>query len=112
MNEVLRQEKKLFLSQTQMYQMRGQLARLMARDLHDTGDGYCVRSLYFDSLDDRDYFEKQAGVELRRKIRLRTYGPDTPFALLEMKQKQGVLQKKRSLRLEPAQAKLLSANTA
>lgn len=108
MNEVLRQEKKFLLSLPQMVQMSGQMARLMARDPHDTGDGYCVRSLYFDSLDDRDYFEKQAGVELRRKIRLRTYGPDTPFALLEMKQKQGALQKKRSLRLEPEQAKRLT----
>lgn len=108
MNEVLRQEKKLLLSLPQMYQISGQLSRLMPRDSHDTGNGYCVRSLYFDSLDDRDFVEKEEGVELRRKIRLRNYGPDSPFALLEMKQKQGALQKKRSLRLEPDQARRLT----
>lgn len=36
-------------------------------------------------------------MELRRKIRLRNYGPDTDFAVLEMKQKEGAMQKKRSL---------------
>ena len=58
-----------------------------------------IRSLYFDTAYDGDYFEKLAGVELRRKIRLRCYDPNADFAMLEMKQKQGANQMKRSLRL-------------
>ena len=34
-------------------------------------DGYTIRSLYFDTLHDADYFEKLDGVQLRRKLRLR-----------------------------------------
>jgi SPX domain protein involved in polyphosphate accumulation len=66
-----------------------------------------IRSLYFDSLDDKDYHEKEDGVEVRRKIRLRIYEPNSSFALLEMKQKQGAQQKKRSLRLNQKDAKEL-----
>lgn len=65
----------------------------MHLDSHSQGDGYEIRSLYFDSIDDRDYQEKEDGIELRRKIRLRNYGSNSMFAMLEMKQKQGQLQK-------------------
>lgn len=45
-------------------------------------------------------------MELRRKLRLRCYDPAADFAMLEMKQKQGASQLKRSLRVtrEDAQA--------
>ena len=99
MNVVLRQEKKFLISQDKMYQLSHQLANIMSMDTHGTSQGYMIRSLYFDSYDDRDYVEKCDGVELRRKIRLRNYGPEMDFAKLEMKQKQGPLQKKRSLKL-------------
>ena len=99
MNEVLRQEKKFLISQEKLYSLSGQVADIMHADTHGTSQGYLIRSLYFDSYDNRDYREKEDGVELRRKIRLRNYGPDSNFAKLEMKQKQGPLQKKRSLTL-------------
>ena len=108
MNEVLRQEKKFLITIPQMVLLRQQISQVMAQDSHNLGDGYPIRSLYFDTLDDRDYHEKEDGVEVRRKLRLRCYGPDTPFALLEMKQKQGANQKKRSLRLEQEQARRLT----
>lgn len=107
MNEVLRQEKKFLISQQQFYKYSYDLSRILALDGHSAGEGYLIRSLYFDSLDDRDYQEKEDGVELRRKIRLRNYGPDTPFAMLEMKQKQGASQKKRSLRMDREDAERL-----
>lgn len=100
MNEVFRQEKKFLINQTQFYKYSRDLAKIIHEDPHNRGDGYVIRSLYFDSLDDRDFQEKEDGIELRRKIRLRNYGPDSAFAMLEMKQKQGAMQKKRSVRLE------------
>ncbi len=99
MNEVLRQEKKFLISLSQFYQYSHNLSKILQVDSHSQDDGYMIRSLYFDTLDDKDYHEKEEGVELRRKIRLRIYDPNANFALLEMKQKQGALQKKRSLRL-------------
>ena len=99
MNEVLRQEKKLLITLDQMYQISANAEKFLMPDPHNFADGYLIRSLYFDTIDERDYMEKEEGVEIRRKIRLRTYGPDYSFGVLEMKQKQGPMQKKRSLKL-------------
>ena len=111
MNEVLRQEKKFLISLDQLYIYSSNLGQIMTEDLHNNGEGYCVRSLYFDSIDDMDFQDKEDGVELRRKIRLRNYGPDSTFAILEMKQKQGMLQKKRSLKMERVDAaELINGN--
>ncbi|MHC1683890.1 MAG: polyphosphate polymerase domain-containing protein [Clostridiaceae bacterium] len=107
MNEVMRQEKKFLISLDQFYRYSNNLNHGLKLDSHSQGDGYMIRSLYFDSLEDRDYHEKEEGIELRRKIRLRNYGPDMPFAMLEMKQKQGEIQKKRSLRLDREDARRL-----
>jgi SPX domain protein involved in polyphosphate accumulation len=73
-------------------------------DKHSSGDGYLIRSLYFDQLDDNDFEEKIDGLEVRKKIRLRSYGENPQSAKLEMKQKQGMLQKKRSLTLNKEQS--------
>lgn len=107
MNEVFREEKKFLITLDQMYKHSGRLGEIMQLDKHSSGDGYTIRSLYFDSIDDRDFHEKEEGIELRRKIRLRTYGGDTPFAMLEMKKKQGALQKKTSLKLSREEAERL-----
>lgn len=66
-----------------------------------------IRSLYFDTPDDQDFRDKTDGLELRRKIRLRAYSPGDDFAMLEMKQKQGPYQRKRSLRLSREDAQSL-----
>ena len=107
MNEVFRQEKKYLINEIQRYRYSRNLQKFMIEDAHNQGEGYPIRSLYFDSLDDRDFQEKEDGVELRRKIRLRNYGANTPFAMLEMKQKQGAMQKKRSVRLKKDDARRL-----
>ena len=99
MQEVIRTEKKYLLSYLQFRSLEGKLSQVLHADENGIDDGYAVRSLYFDTLDDRDFTEKEEGIELRRKIRLRTYGPDSDFAKLEMKQKQGDGQKKRSLKV-------------
>lgn len=107
MNEVLRQEKKFLIGLPQLYRHSHNLRQFMMEDPHNHGLGYPIRSLYFDSLDDRDFEEKENGIELRRKIRLRNYGASSSFAMLEMNQKEGPLQKKRSLSLDRAAAQRL-----
>ena len=81
----------------------------MIRDEHGGAQGYRIRSLYFDTLNEGDFYDKVEGMELRRKIRLRIYDPDADFAMLEMKQKQGAYQKKRSLRMRRGDAQQLAA---
>lgn len=108
MNEVFRQEKKYLMTMASMYALSGRLEPVMHQDSHNGAQGYSIRSLYFDTLDERDYQSKVDGLELRRKIRLRIYDPSASFAMLEMKQKEGAYQKKRSLRVEREDARQLA----
>lgn len=109
MNEVMRQEKKYLIHLADMARLSGALSQVMVQDRHGGVLGYRIRSLYFDTLNDADFFEKVEGAELRRKIRLRIYDPGADFAMLEMKQKQGAYQRKRSLRMHREDALQLTA---
>ncbi len=99
MNTVLREEKKFLISMTEFVNISHRLEQVLMLDPHSGVEGYIVRSLYFDTIYDGDFFDKSAGIEIRRKIRLRVYDPDAGFAMLEMKQKQGKMQRKRSLKI-------------
>ncbi len=107
MNKVLREEKKFLINIADFRSTSARLEKVMRQDVHNGVHGYMIRSLYFDTPYDTDFFEKQAGVELRRKIRLRCYNPNDGFAMLEMKQKQGSRQLKRSLRVSREDAERL-----
>lgn len=108
MDDVLRQEKKYLITAVDSCNLSSVLGSVLAEDKHNGSQGYPIRSLYFDTLNDRDYREKVDGIELRRKIRLRCYGPEADFAMLEMKQKEGAYQRKRSLCLKREDARLLT----
>lgn len=99
MNQVLREEKKFLINIAEFRQKSHLLEQALIQDEHNGIHGYRIRSLYFDTPYDRDFFEKQAGTELRRKVRLRIYDTEQTFAMLEMKQKQGMQQLKRSLKI-------------
>ena len=75
MNEVLRQEKKYLMTVADASRLASRLERVMMADAHNGATGYRIRSLYFDTSDDRDFHDKEDGLELRRKIRLRIYDP-------------------------------------
>ena len=104
MLEVLRTEQKYLLSCMEAEQMSGRLDAVLHRDTHGGMNGYVVRSLYFDTLDDRDFNDKDGGFEMRRKVRLRIYNSNDQTAKLELKEKQGDLQRKRSLLMKRADA--------
>lgn len=94
---VLRKEKKYLISTICAENLYIKLKSLLQEDLHSNSKrGYQVRSLYFDTLDDTDYEDKEAGYEERRKIRLRIYSPEAQTAKLELKEKSGDDQRKRS----------------
>ena len=99
MKQVLREEKKFLINIADFRQKSHLLEQTLLQDEHNGTHGYRIRSLYFDTPYDRDFFEKQSGTELRRKLRLRIYDTEQAFAMLEMKQKQGQQQLKRSLRI-------------
>ena len=102
--EVLRHEKKYSVDLATASILRRRLAAVMQADPHNGADGYLVRSLYFDTPDNADFRDKVDGLDCRRKVRLRVYTPDDAFAKLELKEKQGDDQRKRSLTLTRADA--------
>jgi len=84
-----------------------QLSELMEMDSYCVNrQGYRVRSLYFDSLDDECLYQKQSGNLLRKKIRLRTYGDDANNTVkFEIKRKYGQIVKKDSVTISKEDAK-------
>lgn len=107
MQEVLRSEKKFLINLAEFMKNSHIFKLLLHGDPHNGPDGYIVRSLYFDTEYDGDFFDKEYGVLVRKKLRLRIYDPAGEFAMLEMKQKQGAQQKKRSLKLSREDAERL-----
>lgn len=101
---VSRREEKYPLDLLQAMVMSGRVSGLLKADTHSQNGSYKVRSLYFDTIDDKDYFDKLTEQNVRRKIRLRIYHPTDTFAKLELKQKENVFQKKRSLLLKKEEA--------
>ena len=109
MRQVLRNERKFLINTADFMAKKHQLQQLLHEDPHNGPEGYSIRSLYFDTEYDHDFFEKQTGVEVRKKLRLRLYDPTGDFAVLEMKQKQGEQQRKRSLQMSREDAQRLIA---
>ncbi len=93
---VVRTEKKYAISPERSAVLRQRLSQIMAEDSYSGPDGYAVRSMYFDTVYDDDYFDKVNGLEYRKKIRLRIYSPSQPWVKLELKQKQGAVQVKKT----------------
>lgn len=105
--ETLRMEKKYLLNLSERYAMDQKLSRVLREDSHNGTDGYVVRSLYFDTIDDSDFRDKEDGFEMRRKLRLRIYDVNADTAKLELKEKRGEMQRKRSLLLSRCEAQYL-----
>lgn len=107
--DVLRTEQKYLLSPLERAHVEFILRGVLHPDAYSLQKGYKVRSLYFDTPDDSDFHDKVEGLEMRRKIRLRIYDPTAAHAKLELKEKQGDLQRKRSLTLPREEAMRLCA---
>lgn len=108
LRNVLRKEKKYLMDLASAAIARGRVGGVLAPDSHNGGSGYVVRSLYFDTVHDRDFASQSSGLEVRRKVRLRVYDPMADYALLELKQKQGDSQRKRSLAMPCEEARRLA----
>lgn len=104
MLDVNRRELKYLVSPTDVMELKRSLAAVLSEDLHNGGNGYMVRSLYFDSLADCDFEDKVDGYDKRQKIRLRIYDIHSGQAKLELKEKVGNAQRKRSLLLDREEA--------
>lgn len=92
--KTFRHEYKYVIPYGDMLKLREKLEKVLTLDR----DGaYMVRSIYFDNPDDVDYFDKQGGEMIRKKLRLRIYDVDSDLAKIEIKGKYDYHQLKESL---------------
>lgn len=82
-----RVEKKYLCTEAQLRILEQRLACLMKPDTHQSGGRYSIRSIYLDTLDDRMYYESEAGLAQRSKYRIRTYNNDPATLHMEIKAK-------------------------
>lgn len=98
-----RVENKYLVSDADILVLTPRLLSIMDYDIHQAGDCYPIRSLYFDDARDQCMQENDSGVDIRRKYRIRTYDPASGVIHLEVKEKVNGLTKKRSCSLSPAE---------
>ena len=90
--------------------IRQRLRPVMRPDEHAGPDGrYVIRSIYFDTLDDKALREKVNGVQKREKFRIRYYNDDLSFIAVEKKLKYNSLCMKLDARLSEAECRSLLA---
>lgn len=83
-----RHELKHYINYADVLQLRARLPFVANLDKNAVeGNGYRVKSLYFDNYNDKALKEKVDGVNEREKFRLRLYNNDTSFIRLEKKSK-------------------------
>lgn len=87
-----------------MMTLRHRLQAVAQIDAHAKDGLYRIRSLYFDTPDDKALREKLDGVNVRDKFRIRYYNADTSFIQLEKKSKLNSLCRKTQTSLTREQA--------
>lgn len=104
---VVRKELKYPISYVQSLTLTQKLHNILIEDKNNQGPGYLVRSLYFDSYANTDFYQKLNGAINRKKIRLRIYRYDDPKVKLEIKRKFGDAQKKETVIISKEDAQSL-----
>ena len=106
--QVNRTEHKLIISCREQARLVCRLGQLMPLDPHCAGlRCYQVRSLYFDTVADRCCTEKEDGLLVHEKLRLRLYSPQDTLVKLESKRKVGAVQTKKTMLISRPKAQKL-----
>lgn len=84
---VSRKEVKYLLSLPDRLYLLEALDRLLTPDAYGGYNGYTVRSVYFDSATNEDYWDKKNHADEKKRIRVRIYNPEDKKAKFELKRK-------------------------
>lgn len=106
-----RVENKYLVTEADIALLAGRLESVMRQDIHQEGDRYEIRSLYFDDFMDRCMDENEAGVDRREKYRIRIYDPKSGPIHLEIKSKLRGLTHKSACDLTREEARQIMAGT-
>lgn len=104
----LRKEIKYIIPLQKALFIKGYLDRILMKDSNCTDGAYSVRSLYLDSVNNIDFSEKLAGISARKKVRIRIYNGDMSSCKLEIKEKKGDWQYKKSIMITESDVKEIS----
>jgi len=86
--QVKRNELKYYISNLEYKGLVNKLVHVLKPDNYSKpGEGYFIRSLYFDSHDDECLYEKQSGDMFRAKYRMRIYDTKSDIVKFEIKNK-------------------------
>ncbi|MBQ8094325.1 MAG: polyphosphate polymerase domain-containing protein [Clostridia bacterium] len=107
MVDIERYESKYQLNHVDALQIQGRLKRYIQPDVYSGPNGYVVRSVYFDTLFNKDFYDRVQSLTNRSHIRLRTYPQKPDTISLEYKEKNGITVRKRILPVTHQQALLL-----
>lgn len=111
--KVYRHELKFLCEERQLYIMENRIRHICRQDAYAGESGaYLVRSLYFDTCDDRCYHENLAGVDRRKKYRIRTYNDETDKLRLECKYSRSGMKSKESCAINGLQCRALTSGGA
>lgn len=84
---VSRKEVKYLISLPDRLYLLDTLSQLLIPDAYGGYNGYTVRSVYFDSICNEDYQDKQENADEKKRIRVRIYHPDDKKVKFELKRK-------------------------
>lgn len=104
---VSRKEMKYVINSFQYAELSNVLNDVLIPDKNNKAFGYLIRSLYFDTPFNKDFYERVDGIENRKKIRIRTYDVNDPKVKLEIKRKFGAAQRKDSVVIDREDAQRL-----
>ncbi len=89
-----RREEKYLITYPEYVKIRNRVASAMTPDENGKSGAYSICSLYFDDEFDTAFYEKEDGLAVHTKFRIRTYGGDKSFIRLERKTKRGLVTEK------------------
>jgi len=111
--QVKRFEYKFYITKFDYLVLRERINQVMTVDKYAKDERqYLIRSLYFDNLNNTFYTDKLDGFQYRKKIRLRMYNNDPNFIKLEIKQKEGSVIKKSSIKINQAVAEQIITDSS
>ena len=94
-----RTEQKYIADERSLSVIEGRIAEICQLDNHAANGIYTIRSLYFDTFDNRFLYENIDGTDYREKYRIRIYNGDISNITLECKVKQNGKNRKESVRV-------------
>lgn len=99
-----RNELKYICTEADLQILQSRIAPICTLDQHALADGiYHIRSVYFDTPQNRYYYENENGADPREKFRIRIYNGSDKRILLECKQKERTMTHKDSCTLSKEQ---------